>query len=257
MTGQLDGKVAIVTGGSSGIGKATAIKLAQHGARIIIAARRVEEGNQAVEEILKAGGEAIFVKTDVAQADEVETMVSKAVETYGRLDCAVNNAGGGFRSDADWPDATPDALQKTFDLNVMGTWLCMKYEIRHMLTKGKGAIVNLSSIAGTRTARPEAYSSSKYAVNGLTRSAALKYGKQGIRVNSVAPGIIDAGPWKPQFERDTELKAGWGNVIPIGRVGKPEEVADVIAWLCSDAASYVTGAIIPVDGGSEITINAP
>ena len=173
MAGQLDGKVTIVTGGNSGIGKATAIKFAQEGAKVVIAARRVDEGNQTVEEIRRGGGEAIFVKVDVSQEGEVEAMVNKTIETYGRLDCAVNNAGGGFPSDKDWPEASSDVLQKTFDLNVMGVWLCMKYEIRQMLAKGSGAIVNLSSVAGTRTSAGEAYSSSKYAVNGLTRSAAL------------------------------------------------------------------------------------
>ena len=246
-----------MTGASSGIGRATALVMAAQGAKVVVAARREMESGQVVEEITSSGGTAAYVRTDVTEEDQVQAMVEFAVSEFGRLDCAVNNSGGGFRSDAGWPEASPEALRKTFDLNVFGVWLCMKHEIGAMLERGGGAIVNVSSIAGMRVTLGEAYTSSKYAVNGLTRSAAAQYGKQGVRVNSVAPGIIDAGSWKPRLEAEPDLRAKWNDAIPIGRVGRPEEVGEAIAWLCSDAASYITGAIIPIDGGNTMTINAP
>ena len=252
----LNNKVVLITGGSSGIGRATANVLAAHGASVVIAARREEESLAVVAEIEAAGGTASFIKTDVTVEADIEAAVQHSVATYGRLDCAANNSGGGFGS-AEWSEATPEIFDKTFEVNVRGMWLCMKHEIAQMLKQGGGSIVNTSSIAGSRAAPGEAYGSSKYAVNGLTTSAAGKYGKIGIRVNAVAPGIINSGPWKPRFEADPELWNSWGNVIPAGRPGNPEEVGEAIAWLCSDASSYVTGAILPVDGGNAITINWP
>ena len=252
----LEGKVALITGASSGIGKATALVMAAHGAKVVVAARREEESLAVVEEIRSLGGFASFVKTDVTEESQVEAMVTHAIETYGGLDCAVNNSGGGFPSD-DWPEATPDGLDSSFKLNVRGVWLSMKHELKQMLAQGSGAIVNTSSIVGIRTGGSESYTSSKYAVIGLTTSAAAKYGKSGIRVNAVAPGIIDAGVWKPKFETDKEAQAGWNSAIPAGRIGRPEEVGEVIAWLCSEWSSYVTGVTVPVDGGNAITINVP
>ncbi|MDA1279884.1 MAG: glucose 1-dehydrogenase [Chloroflexi bacterium] len=253
----LEGKVALVTGASSGIGKSTALVMAAHGAKVVIAARREEESDEVVERIKSLGGSATFIKTDVTDEAQVEAMVGHVIQTYGQLDCAVNNSGAGFRSSGDWPDASTDGFDRTFDLNVRGVWLCMKYEIKQMLSQGSGAIVNTSSIVGLRAAGNETYASSKYAVIGLTTSAAAKYGKSGVRANAVAPGIIDAGVWKPTFEADREKLAGWNEAIPIGRIGRPEEVGEVIAWLCSDWSSYVTGVTIPVDGGNAFTINAP
>lgn len=253
----LEGKVALVTGASSGIGHATARVMAAHGAKVVAAARREDEISGLAEEIGRSGGEAAYIRTDVTDEDEVRAMVDFVVAEFGRLDCAVNNAGGGFQSDGDWPEASPDSFKRTFDLNVTGVWYCMKHEIAQMLKQGGGSIVNTSSIAGLRFTAGEAYTSSKYAVNGLTASAAGKYGTRGIRVNAVAPGIIDAGGWKKRFEDDASVRTAWGGAIPIGRPGRAEEVGEAIAWLASDAASYVTGVVLPVDGGNLITINRP
>ncbi|MDA1298435.1 MAG: glucose 1-dehydrogenase [Chloroflexi bacterium] len=253
----LEGKVAVVTGASSGIGRATALVMAKHGAKVVVAARRAAECESLVDEIRAAGGEASFIRADVTQESQVRAMIDFAVSAFGRLDCAVNNAGGGVPSDADWPDANPDSFLKTAELNVTSVWYCMKHEIAQMLKQGAGSIVNTSSIAGLRNTPSEAYTSSKYAVNGLTTSAAAKYGTRGIRVNAVAPGIIDAGGWERRFKADPALIESWSGVIPIGRPGRPEEVGEAIAWLASDAASYVTGTVLPVDGGNVITINAP
>lgn len=253
----LEGKVALVTGASSGIGRATAKVMAAHGAKVVVAARRQPELESLVEEIRKAGGEAVAIRTDVTVEADVQAMVEFAVATYGRLDCAANNAGGGVPSTADWPDADPEAFLKTMELNTTSTWLCMKHEIAQMLKQGGGSIVNTSSIAGLRATLSEGYTAAKYAVNGVTVTAAAKYGTRGIRVNAVAPGIIDAGGWAKRFADDSSVRTGWNAAIPAGRTGRPEEVGEAIAWLASDASSYVTGVVLPVDGGNVITINRP
>lgn len=255
--GNLDGKVIFVTGGSSGIGRATAKVLVNHGASVVIAARREDESNQLVNELRSNGANIEFIKTDVTNEDQVEAAIEFTLTRFGGLHAAFNNAGGGFKSEFDWPQATPEQLDQTFELNVKGVWLCIKHELAHMLENGGGSIVNTSSIAGSRATAGEAYTATKYAVEGLTRSAALKYGARGVRVNAVAPGIINAGVWKPRFEADPALLEKWNDAIPLGRPGEPEEVGEVVAWLCSDESSYVTGAVIPVDGGNAFTINRP
>ena len=255
--GNLDGKVVFVTGASSGIGKATARVLTQHGASVVIAARREEESQELVGELQASGANIEFIKTDVTDENQVKAAVDFTVRMFGKLDAAFNNAGGGFQSEYDWPENTPDQLDKTFDLNMRGVWFCTKHELTYMLDHGGGSIVNTSSIAGSRATPGEAYTASKFAVEGLTKSAALKYGVQGVRVNAVAPGIIDAGSWKPRFETDPELRLKWNEAIPLGRPGRPEEVGEAVAWLCSDESSYVTGAVIPVDGGNAFTISRP
>lgn len=255
--GNLDGKVIFVTGGSSGIGRATAKVLVNHGASVVIAARREDESNQLVNELRSNGANIEFIKTDVTNEDQVEAAIEFTLTRFGGLHAAFNNAGGGFKSEFDWPHSTPGQLDQTFELNVKGVWLCIKHELAHMLENGGGSIVNTSSIAGSRATAGEAYTATKYAVEGLTRSAALKYGARGVRVNAVAPGIINAGVWKPRFEADPALLEKWNDAIPLGRPGEPEEVGEVVAWLCSDESSYVTGAVIPVDGGNAFTINRP
>jgi NAD(P)-dependent dehydrogenase (short-subunit alcohol dehydrogenase family) len=215
----------------------------------VIADVTVEGGEETVAQVKKAGGEAIFVKTDVSKAVEVEALVAKAVATYGRLDCAHNNAGiaGNAKTIV---DDTEDNWDRILAINLKGVWLCMKYEIAHMLKQGGGAIVNTASGAGLiGVRRGGAYVASKHGVVGLTKTAALEYAKAGIRVNCVCPGPIDTpmlqgigGSNQVVIERMVAAQPG-------GRLGKPAEIAEAAVWLCSDAASFVTGLPMPVDGG--------
>ena len=224
---------------------------------MVLAARREEELRSLAEEIRGNGGSAAYIRTDVTQEQQVREMVEFTVSEFGRLDCAANNAGGGVPAPRDWPEADSDPFLKTMELNSTSTWLSMKYEIAQMLQHGGGSIVNTSSIASLIGSGNESYGAAKTAINGLTLAAASKYGKVGIRVNAVAPGIIDAGGWLTRFTDEPELREKWNAVIPAGRTGRPEEVGEAIAWLCSGAASYVTGVVLPVDGGNTITIAHP
>jgi NAD(P)-dependent dehydrogenase (short-subunit alcohol dehydrogenase family) len=249
MAGRVEGKVALVTGGASGIGRATALTFAREGAKLVIADMNEDGGQQTVHLITEKGGEAIFVRTDVSKAVEVQALISQAVETYGRLDCAYNNAGiaGGVRArTADYPE---DRWHQVIAVNLTGVWLCMKYEIPQMLHQGGGTIVNTASAAGLVGSRgTAAYVASKHGVVGLTKTAALEYAQQGIRVNCVCPGWIQT-PMTARGLSDPEQKAQIVVREPIGRVGTPEEVAETVVWLCSDAASFVTGHAMSVDGG--------
>ena len=245
----LDEKVAIVTGASSGIGRATAQVMAREGAKVVVAARRVAESEETVRLIRDAGGEAGFVQTDVTDDAQVANMVAYAVGTYGRVDCAFNNAGGDFPPNGEWPDTGMEWLEKTLKLNVGGVWLSMKHELGAMLAQGHGVIVNNSSVNGLRGRMREAYTASKFAVNGLTTAAAVHYGSRGIRVNAVAPGIILTEGWQRRFDEEPGLRDREERSIPLGRVAQPEEVGETVAWLCSDRASYITGVVLPVDGG--------
>ncbi len=248
MTKPFAGKVALVTGGNSGIGRATAVAFAAAGAAVVIAARRVEEGEATVAEIRAAGGQALFVRTDVAVGAEVEALVARTVAEYGRLDCAFNNAGisgGGLLhevTEADW--------DRMIAVNLKGVWLCLKYEIIQMLKQGGGAIVNDSSVAGLiGYGRSTHYAASKHGVIGLTKSAALQYAKRGIRINAVCPGMIKT----PMIDRaiaNPGVEAWFLTRLPLGRAGQPEEVARAVTWLCSDEASFVSGVAFPVDGAT-------
>ena len=248
MAGALEGKVALVTGGGSGIGRATSIRLARAGAKVMIA-DYVPEGAQKTAAMIKeAGGEASCVAADVSIAAQVETAVRKTVETYGRLDCAFNNAGiEGTMADT---TASPeDAFDRTIAINLKGVWLCMKYELPQMLKQGGGAIVNTASTLGLVAIEgASAYTASKHGVVGLTRTAALEYAQKNIRVNCVCPGFIRT----PMIERALDKNmVGEDQMIaiePIGRLGKPEEIAEGVLWLCSDAASFVTGHTLTIDG---------
>ena len=247
MAGQLAGKVALVTGASSGIGRATAQVFAREGAKLVLADVVAEGSEELVRQIGESGGEACFIKTDVARAAEVEAMVARAVETYGRLDCAFNNAGVLVK---DRPGDVAHTLEEDWDfilnINLKGVWLCMKYEIQQMLAQGGGAIVSTSSVAGLRGAGGAAYVASKYGVVGLTKSATLAYAGKNIRINAVCPGSVYTPMWVSttlEGRKKAEARS------PIGRLAAPEEVAEVVVWLCSDAASYVTGVSMPVDGG--------
>jgi NAD(P)-dependent dehydrogenase (short-subunit alcohol dehydrogenase family) len=243
------GKVALITGGSSGIGRTTALAFAREGARVVIGNRRVDAGETTLQLIREAGAEALQVRTDVTKAADVERLVTRAVEAFGRIDYAFNNSGmtGAMATTVDCSEENWDT---TIAVNLKGVWLAMKYEIAQMLRQGSGAIVNNASIAGLVGMRGgPAYSASKGGVIQLTRTAALEYAKKGIRVNAVCPGFINTPMTDAHTSIKPELEAQMIKVQPIGRLGTKEEVAEAVLWLCSDAASFVTGHPLVLDGG--------
>ena len=249
MAAQLDGKVALVTGGASGIGRATALAFMREGARLMIADINEAGGRETVDLIVKGGGKALFTKADVTQGPVVQALVAKTVEAYGRLDCAFNNAGIGSPARTLTADCPDEHWDQVLAINLTGVWLCMKHEIQHMLSQGGGAIVNTASVAGLAGLRyASAYVASKHGVVGITKTAALEYAQRGIRVNAVCPGYIET-PMTAPGRSDPERMAQMIAQEPIGRVGQPEEVAEAVIWLCSGAASFVTGHSMTVDGG--------
>ena len=246
---RLQGKVAIVTGAGSGIGRAAALAFAREGAIVVSADVVVDGGEETVRLIREAGGQAIFVKTDVSQAEDVKAMVDQTTETYGRLDCAFNNAGisGGYISLSRCPE---DSWDRMIAINLKGVFLCMKYELPRMLKSGGGSIVNTSSIAGmVGDGGHPAYAASKHGVVGLTRTAAIQYAGAGIRVNAVCPGVIRTPMTEQLFTESPELESLMTSQQPISRLAEAEEVARVVIWLCTDEASFITGHPLPVDGG--------
>jgi len=249
MAGRLVGKSIVITGAASGIGKATALAAGREGAKLVLADVSVESGEETARAIKGEGGQAAFVRCDVTQQSEIETMVKRAVELYGRLDGAFNNAGieGTLSPAADYP---PDVFERVIQINLLGVWKCLRAEIPVMLKQGKGAIVNTASVAGLVGAGAfAAYVASKHAVVGLTKTCALDYAKQGIRLNAVCPGVIQT----PMVDRLAELVPGVIDALltvkPMGRLGTAEEVAEAVIWLLSDSASFVTGTTLAVDGG--------
>lgn len=246
---QFEGKVAIVTGGTSGIGRATAIAYGREGAKVVVTGRREGKGAETVELIQKAGGEGLFIQTDVRREEEVKAMVEKTVSEFGRLDFAFNNAGveqGATKLE----DMLEKYYYKVFDTNVKGVWLSMKYQIPEMLKIGGGSIVNCSSVTG-QVIMPQIplYVASKHAVIGLTKGFAFDYAKKNIRVNAVAPAAIETdmiGRYTAVDERRAEFMK---SLHPIGRIGNPDEVAETVLWLSSEKSSFVTGQTIFVDGG--------
>jgi NAD(P)-dependent dehydrogenase (short-subunit alcohol dehydrogenase family) len=242
-----ENKVAVVTGGSFGIGQATAVVFAKCGAKVVIA-DWMEDG-ETLKQIKASGGEGMFVKCDVSKSKEVESLIKQAVAAYGRLDFAVNNAGIEGMT-ATTHECTEDNFDKTLWVNLKGIWLCMKNEIPVMLKQGNGAIVNIASIAGL-VGFPglPAYVASKHGVVGLTKTAALEYAKQGIRINAVCPGVIKTPMVDRTTGKDKTVEKKFEDMEPVGRMGKPEEVAEAIIWLCSDSSSFVTGHAMAVDGG--------
>jgi len=249
MTTELRGKVGIVTGGTSGIGRDAAILFARAGVKVVVAGRREIEGKETLDLVRAAGGDGLFVKTDVSVAAEVQALVRKTVEKFGRLDIAFNNAGieGSLvpiveQSEEDW--------DRTIDINLKGTWLCLKYEIQQMLKQGGGgAIVNMASVAGLIGSSGFAtYCASKHGVMGLTKSAALETARKGIRINVVCPAVIET-PMGERIFGGPEIKPYAVSLHPIGRFGRPMEVAEAVVWMCSDGASFMTGQSLVLDGG--------
>jgi NAD(P)-dependent dehydrogenase (short-subunit alcohol dehydrogenase family) len=252
MTDTWRGSVALVTGASSGIGRATALAFAQRGARVVVADVAAEGGRETTRLIQEAGGEALFVACDVSQAAAVEALVAQAVAAFGRLDYACNNAGieGAWAALAEYPE---ESWEQVLRVNLTGPYLCMKYEIPRMLEQGKGAIVNTASILGVvGLVKTAGYTAAKHGLVGITKTAALEYAAQGIRINAVCPAFIET-----PFVMERTSAAGSNaaryqhiaNLHPMKRLGKPEEIAAAILWLCSDEASFITGHALMVDGG--------
>lgn len=246
---RLDDKVAIVTGATGGIGRATAVEFGRAGARVLVAGRREAEGRETVELIAAAGGDATFVATDVSREADVSALIDAAIETYGRLDCAVNNAGRDIAGPL--ADATAADFDALMDVNARGVFLCLKHEIRCMRESGGGAIVNVTSVSGLRATKSQGlYGASKAAVTYMTQSAAAEVGKHGIRVNEIAPALLMSDMVRDYF--DQPGAAPLDDVVArlaLDHAGTPEDGARAALFLCSDAASYITGVTLPVDGG--------
>jgi NAD(P)-dependent dehydrogenase (short-subunit alcohol dehydrogenase family) len=245
---QFDGKVALVTGGSSGIGKVTSIFYAREGAKVVVSDVDETNGQDTVQTIKDAGGDAIFVRTDVSDPEDCRALVNTTVDTFGRLDYAFNNAGIGGEQNT-IANYSIEGWQKLIGINLSGIFYCMKYEIPAMEKSGGGAIVNMASILGqVGFSGSPAYVSSKHGAIGLTQSAALECGVCGIRINAVGPGFIRT-PLIAELESNPQAYEMLVSLHPIGRLGEPEEVAELVIWLSSDKASFITGAYYPVDGG--------
>jgi len=249
MAEEFKGKVALITGGASGIGRAAALSFARAGAKIVIGDMTLETGEETVGMIKQSGGEAVFLKADVSKAKEVENLINTAVENYGRLDCACNNAG--IEGDTiSLVDCSEENWDLTLNINLKGIWLCLKYEIPQMLKQSAGAIVNISSAMGLVAHEHIApYVASKHGVIGLTKAAALEYAGTGIRVNAVCPGNTQTPIIERVIQDHPEIAEALKANTPGGRFARPEEIANAVLWLCSDAASYVTGHAMVVDGG--------
>ncbi|MGH8014017.1 MAG: SDR family oxidoreductase [Candidatus Binataceae bacterium] len=248
MPGRVEGKIALVTGGGSGIGRATSLVFAREGATVMIADYNPEGAERTVKMIKDAGGKAACLNIDVSVARQVETMVAKTVEAFGRIDCAFNNAGIEGKT-ADTVECTEEIFDRTIAINLKGVWLCMKYEIPQMLKQGGGAIVNTASVAGLVGFEGlPAYNASKGGVVQLTRTAALEFAKKNIRVNCVCPGVINTPMVARLIDTSPYTEQALSEGEPVGRMGKPEEIAEAVVWLSSDAASFVTGHPMAVDG---------
>ena len=245
---KLEGKTALITGGTSGIGREAAVALAQAGAKVTVTGRRKPEGEETVRLIEEAGGEGHYVKTDVRNEADIQKAVEATVVRFGGLDIALNNAG--LETAGPITEAEEETYRTVFDINVWGVLASMKHEVPAMLKSGGGSIINVSSVAGRiGMAGVSIYVASKHAVEGLTKVAALEYAREGIRVNAVAPGLIDTDMADRFAGKEGEQREYIAGLHPIGRSGKPREVADAIVWLASEESSFVTGHSLSVDGG--------
>ncbi|MEM6821928.1 MAG: glucose 1-dehydrogenase [Verrucomicrobiota bacterium] len=244
----VEGKVALVTGGTSGIGRAAAIALAKAGAKVVVTGRREAEGEATTTLMKEAGGDGFYFKTDVKNEEDIQNAVAETVSRYGKLDIAFNNAGVEIAGAI--PEVNYEDYQRIFDINVWGVLASMKYEIPAMLEKGSGSIINVSSVAGQRgMPGVSIYVASKHAVEGLTKVAALEYAQAGIRANLVAPALIDTDMADRFAGKEGEQREALQAMHPMGRTGKPHEVGEAVVWLASDASSFVTGHSLNVDGG--------
>ena len=244
-----EGKVVLVTGAAGGIGRAAAVAFGRAGACVVVADTSVDGGHATAAMIVENGGKALFVQCNVTRASEVEALIDKTVAYYGKLDCAFNNAG---IEEESWPlaDADEALFDRIMNVNVKGAWLCMKYEIRQMLKQGSGTIVNTASVAGLVGAPTQPiYAASKHAVVGMTKTAAAEYARQGIRINSVCPGVVNTPMMGRALEREPLREKKLRNVHPMGRFAEPAEIAQAAMWLCSEHSSFVTGHQLAVDGG--------
>jgi NAD(P)-dependent dehydrogenase (short-subunit alcohol dehydrogenase family) len=246
---RLQDKVVVVTGGSTGIGRAASLAFARAGYKVVVASRNSVTGSETVDAIRSHGCEASFIKTDVQRASDVQDLISETVRIYGRLDCALNNAGVEGEG-IPLVDTTEEHWDDLINTNLKGVWLCLKYQIQQMVKQGDGgSIVNTSSVLGLVANRSAIYTASKHGVNGLTKAAALTYADQGIRVNAVCPGYIDTPMVLRAYANNEKARLNAISRHPLGRLGTPEEVAEAVLWLCSDSSSFVTGTLINVDGG--------
>ncbi|MDQ1817552.1 SDR family oxidoreductase [Massilia sp. CCM 9210] len=244
-----EGKVVLVTGAAGGIGRAAAVAFGRAGACVVVADTSVDGGHATAAMIVENGGKALFVQCNVTRAAEVEALIDKTVAYYGRLDCAFNNAGI-EEEHQPLADADEALFDRIMNVNVKGTWLCMKYEIRQMLKQGSGSIVNTASVAGLVGAPTQPiYAASKHAVVGMTKTAAAEYAREGIRINSVCPGVVNTPMMGRALEREPLREKKLRNVHPMGRFAEPVEIANAAMWLCSDQSSFVTGHQLAVDGG--------
>jgi NAD(P)-dependent dehydrogenase (short-subunit alcohol dehydrogenase family) len=244
-----EGKVVLVTGAAGGIGRAAAVAFGRAGACVVVADTSVDGGHATAAMIVENGGKALFVQCNVTRASEVEALIDKTVAYYGKLDCAFNNAGI-EEEHLPLADADEALFDRIMNVNVKGTWLCMKYEIRQMLKQGSGTIVNTASVAGLVGAPTQPiYAASKHAVVGMTKTAAAEYARQGIRINSVCPGVVNTPMMGRALEREPLREKKLRNVHPMGRFAEPAEIAHAAMWLCSEHSSFVTGHQLAVDGG--------
>ncbi|MBH8605409.1 glucose 1-dehydrogenase [Thermoactinomyces sp. CICC 10522] len=243
------GKVALVTGGGSGIGRATSLAFAKKGAKVVIAGRTREKIVETQEMIKNLGGEAIAVQADVSAEEQVREMIQTTIDQFGRINFACNAAGIGGKL-APTADVTEEDFDRTLAINLKGVWLCMKYQIRQMLKQGSGAIVNISSINGLDgTPNAAIYSASKSGVVSLTKSAALEYAKSNIRINAICPGAVHTPMLEQVFNITGVTPSQYESKIPMNRIGDPNDIAHSVTWLCSDETSYITGHIMVIDGG--------